>query len=143
VLTGKTSWATLFETANLQAQSDWFLVLTASSEDNDRLEVCCGWLESHAIGLVINLEQQLNVWVRPWTGIRRTQNRSCVVLGLELPKDCDRAAVEQLGKDFVLPFNAENADLGSNILESLLCDRQQLAQLIPDGFTQVSTTQST
>ncbi|MEW5859786.1 MAG: poly(A) polymerase [Cyanobacteriota bacterium] len=119
VLAGKIGWEALFELADLQAQSDWFLVLTASSENNDSLEACCGWLEGHAIGLVIALEQRLDVCVRPWPGIRRGQNAICVVLGLKLSQDCDCVAIEQVARDFVLQFNA---DADGSMLECVTCD---------------------
>jgi len=109
-----------FELADEKAQSDWFLVLTASSENNDSLEACCGWLEGHAIGLVIALEQRLNIYVRPWTGIRKGQNRICAVLGLKSSQDCDYVALEPVGQDFVLQFNA---DADGIRLECVVCDR--------------------
>ena len=127
VLAGLIGWEALFELADEKAQSDWFLVLTASRENNDSLSACCGWLEGNAIGLVIALEQRLDVCVRPWPGIRRGQNAICVVLGLKLSHDCDCVAIEQLGRDFVLQFNA---DSDSGMLECRVCDRQSLAQYI-------------
>ena len=127
VLAGKRGWEALFELADLQTQSDCFLVLTASRENNDRLEAGCGWLYCHAIGLVIALEQQLNIYVRPWPGIRRGQNAICVVLGLKLSQDCDCVAIEQVGRDFVLQFNA---DSDGSMLECAVCDRVALAQYI-------------
>ncbi len=119
VLAGKIAWEALFELADEKAQSNWFLVLTATSENNDRLSACCGWLEGHAIGLVIALEQQLNINVRPWPGIRRGQNAICVVLGLKLSQDCDGVAIAQVGRDFVLQFNA---DSDNSMLECVVCD---------------------
>jgi hypothetical protein len=95
------------------------LVLTASRENNDSLSACCGWLEGHAIGLVIALEQRLDVCVRPWTGIKRGQNAICVVLGLKLSQDCDCVAIEQVGRDFALQFNA---DSDGSMLECVVCD---------------------
>jgi hypothetical protein len=127
VSAGKIAWEALFELADEKAQSDWFLVLTASSENNDSLSACCGWLEGHAIGLVIALEQQLNIYVRPWTGIKRGQNAICVVLGLKLSQDCDCVVIEQVGRDFVFQFNA---DSDGSMLECVACDRQSLAQYI-------------
>jgi poly(A) polymerase Pap1 len=124
VLAGKIDWEALFELTDEKAQSDWFLVLTASSENNDSLSACCGWLEGHAIGLVIALEQQLNIYVRPWSGIRRRQNTICVVLGLKLSQDCDCVAIEQVGRDFVLQFNA---DSDGSMLECVVCDQIALA----------------
>jgi hypothetical protein len=127
VLAGFRGWEALFELADEKAQSDWFLVLMASSENNDRLSACCGWLEGHAIGLVIALEQQLNIDVRPWPGIRRGQNAICVVLGLKLSQDCECVASEQVGRDFVLQFNA---DSNGSMLECVVCDREALTQYI-------------
>jgi poly(A) polymerase len=119
VLAGFRDWEALFELADEKAQSDCFLVLTASRENNDSLSACCGWLEGHAIGLVIALEQRLDVCVRPWPGIRRGQNAICVVLGLKLSQDCDCVAIEQVGRDFVLQFNA---DSDGSMLECVVCD---------------------
>jgi 2'-5' RNA ligase len=127
MLAGKIGWEALFELVDLQAQSDCFLVLTASRENNDSLEACCGWLEGNAVGLVIALEQRLDVCVRPWPGIRRGQNAICVVLGLKLSQDCDCVAIEQVGRDFVLQFNA---DSDGSMLECLACDHVALAQYI-------------
>lgn len=127
VLAGFRGWEALFELADEKAQSDWFLVLTASHENNASLSACCGWLEGHAIGLVIALEQQLNINVRPWPGIRRGENAIGVVLGLKLSQDCDCVAIEQVGKDFVLQFNA---DSDGSMLECVVCDRVALAQHI-------------
>lgn len=119
VLAGKIGWEALFELADEKAQSDWFLVLTATSENNDSLSACSGWLEGNAIGLVIALEQQLNIYVRPWPGIRTGENAICVVLGLKLSQECDCVAIEQVGRDFVLQFNA---DSDGSMLECVVCD---------------------
>jgi hypothetical protein len=91
------------------------------------LSACCGWLEGHVIGLVIALEQQLNIYVRPWPGIERGQNAICVVLGLKLSQEYDCVAIEQVSRDFVLQFNA---DSDGSMLECLVCDCVALAQYI-------------
>jgi hypothetical protein len=126
VLAGLIGWEALFELADEKAQSDWFFVLRASSENNDRLSACCGWLEGHAIRLVIALEQRLDVCIRPWPGIRRGQNAICVVLGLKLCQDCDCVAIFQVGRDFVLQFNA---DSDGSMLECAVCDLRSAAAL--------------
>jgi poly(A) polymerase len=126
VLAGFRGWEALFELPDEKAQSDWFLVLTARSENNDSLSACCGWLEGHVIGLVIALEQQLNIYVRPWPGIRRGQNAICLVLGLKLSQDCDCVAIKQVGRDFVLQFNA---DSDGSMLECVVCDLRFAAAL--------------
>ncbi|MEQ8997642.1 MAG: poly(A) polymerase [Coleofasciculus sp. B1-GNL1-01] len=127
VLAGKIGWDALFEIADLPTQSDSFLVLTATCDNNDRLSACCGWLEGHAIGLVIALEQQLDLYVRPWTGILKGQNRICAVLGLNSSQDFDDVAIEQVGRDFVLQFNA---DSNGSMLECVACDRVTLVQYV-------------
>lgn len=72
----------------------------ATSEDNNSLEICCGLLEKNFIGLVINLEQQLDAFVRPFPGIRREENTVSIALGLQKVKDSDRTAIEQIVKYF-------------------------------------------
>jgi hypothetical protein len=118
VSAGFRGWEALFELVDEKAQSDCFLVLTASRENNNSLSACCGWLEGNAIGLIIALEQRLDVCVRPWPGIRRGENAICVVLGLKLSQDCDYVALFQVGRDFVLKFNA---DSDGSMLECVVC----------------------
>jgi hypothetical protein len=50
-----------------------------------------------------------------------------VVLGLKLCQDCDCVAIFQVGRDFVLQFNA---DSDGGMLECVVCDRVALAQYI-------------
>ncbi|MCL1473895.1 poly(A) polymerase [Argonema antarcticum] len=101
VLAGEVGWQTLFESMDLQKESQLLLAVTAKSEDDETLESCAGWLEGNAIGLVINLEQQLNASVRPWPGIRREQNMCRIVLDLQVSEGCDRATIEKIAKEFV------------------------------------------
>ncbi|MCL1468089.1 poly(A) polymerase [Argonema galeatum] len=101
VLAGEVGWSSFFESIEIEKESKLLLVVTATSEDNESLEGCGGWLEGNAIGLVIYLEQQLNASVRPWPGIKREQNRSKIVLGLQVSESCDRATIEQIAKEFV------------------------------------------
>ncbi|GEM_PF-3063917 len=115
VLAGDLGWKTLFESIDLQKESELLLFVTAKSEDNESLESCAGWLEGNAIGLVIYLEQQLNASVRPWPGIRREQNRSKIVLDLQVSEGCDRATIEQIAKEFVT-----RSDFGNNFSIELL-----------------------
>ncbi|MBD1920305.1 DUF504 domain-containing protein [Microcoleus sp. FACHB-831] len=139
-LAGEIGWEMLFESADLKAQSSLFLVLSATIEDSDRSLSACGWLEGRIIGLAINLEQQIDVCVRPWPGIRKDQNKISAILGLELPKDCDRvswleangAVIQLLAQNFVSQFNNSFADSNSIALVSLLCDRQDFGQLYPN-----------
>jgi len=65
--------------------------------------------------------------IRPWPGIRRGQNAIFVVLGLKLSQNCDCVAIEQVGRDFALQFNA---DSDGSMLECAVCDHITLAQYI-------------
>ncbi len=121
VLTKNTTWATLFESVDLLEQSNAFLVLTVSSPEIGNLEKCGGWIEGHIIGLAINLEQKLNISVRPWPGIRRKQNLVSVVLGIDCSLDKDASAIAQITNEFIDRFNAANDCSG--ILAIELCDR--------------------
>jgi poly(A) polymerase len=124
VLTGNTNWTTLFESVDLLGQSNAFLVLTVSSAEVGNLEKCSGWLEGHLIGLVIILEQKLNIYVRPWPGIQKKQNLVIVVLGTSCNIDEDAAAIAQITNEFIDRFNAANDH--SNILTIELCDRTSI-----------------
>lgn len=123
VKAGEIGWEALFEQAELQAESELFLILTAKSQNNQDLETCRSWLEGRIIGLVIDLEHKLDAFVRPWPGMRKEQNTWSAVLGLQLPNGCDRTTLQQMGQEFVRTYPH-----GSN-WESVLCDRQALAQL--------------
>ncbi|MCC3509586.1 poly(A) polymerase [Microcoleus sp. PH2017_28_MFU_U_A] len=121
VLAGNTTWTTLFESVDLLEQSNAFLVLTVSSAEVGNLEKCGGWIEGHIIGLAIDLEQKLNISVRPWPGIRRRQNLVSVVLGIICNIDEDSGAIAQISNEFIDRFNAANDC--SSILQIELCDR--------------------
>ncbi len=121
VLTGNTTWTTLFESVDLSAQSNAFLVLTVSSEKVGNLEKCGGWIEGHIIGLAINLEQKLNIYVRPWPEIQKRQNLVSVVLGIICNIDRDAGTIAQISNEFRDRFNAANDCSG--ILAIELCDR--------------------
>ncbi len=128
VLAGNTAWATLFESADLPEQSNAFLVLTVSSAEVGELEKCGGWLEGNTIGLAINLEQKLNIHVRPWPGIRRRQNLVSAVLGTSCNIDEDSAAIALLSNEFIDQFHTVNDR--SNILKVELCDRASLRNVL-------------
>ncbi len=100
ILAGQEKWTALFEPIELHQESEIFLILNVSNQDNHELEKCCGILEGYIIGLIIQLEQ-LGVFVRPWTGIQKMQNTARVVLGLHLVADCESTTIEQLARDFL------------------------------------------
>jgi poly(A) polymerase Pap1 len=128
VLAGNTAWTTLFESADLPEQSNAFLVLTVSSAEVGELEKCGGWLEGNTIGLAINLEQKLNIHVRPRPGITRRQNLVSAVLGTSCNIDEDAAAIAQISNEFIDQFNTVNDR--SNILKVELCDRASLRNVL-------------
>ena len=124
VLAGNTAWTTLFESVDLLEQSNTFLVLTVSSEEVANLEKFGGWIEGNIIGLVINLEQKLNIAVRPWPEITRRQNLVSIVLGIICNIGQDSAAIAKISHEFVEQFNTANDC--SAILQIELCDRASL-----------------
>ena len=108
ILAGEEKWTALFEPIELQQQSEIFLILKLSNQDASELEKCCGILEGHIIGLIIQLEQ-FGIFVRPWTGIQKMQNTARLVLGLHLNADCKSTIVEELARDFLSQLNCQNS----------------------------------
>jgi poly(A) polymerase len=128
VLAGNTTWTTLFESVDLAEKSNEFLVLTVSSAEVGNLEKCGGWIEGHLIGLAINLEQKLNISVRPWPGIQKRQNLVSVVLSIICNIDENSGAIAQITNEFIDQFNAAN--YYNSILEIELCDRTSLEKYL-------------
>ncbi|OUL23549.1 poly(A) polymerase [Nostoc sp. 106C] len=108
ILAGAEKWSSLFEPIDLQQESKIFLILKVSNQDNHELEKCCGILEGYIIGLIIQLEQ-LDIFVRPWTGIQKMENTARLVLGLNLPPDFHNNTIEQVAKNFVSQLNFQNS----------------------------------
>ncbi|WP_086682749.1 poly(A) polymerase [Nostoc sp. T09] len=108
ILAGEEKWTSLFEPVGLQQESEFFLILRVSNQDNNELEKCCGILEGYIIGLIIQLEQ-LDIFVRPWTGIQKMENTARLVLGLNLPPNFHNNTIEQVAKDFVSQLNFQNS----------------------------------
>ncbi|MBV6625868.1 MAG: DUF504 domain-containing protein [Rivularia sp. (in: Bacteria)] len=103
IINGNLNWSTLFESTDLQQESDIFLELKIISDDNQELEQKCGNLEADIIGLVIQLEQK-GIFVRPWTGVHRMLNTASVTLGLNPPLDYDLNSIETLALEFSSQF---------------------------------------
>ncbi|MBD2340262.1 DUF504 domain-containing protein [Calothrix sp. FACHB-156] len=108
ILAGEEKWTALFEPIELHKESEIFLILKVSNQDKRQLEKCCGILEGYIISLIIQLEQ-LGIFVRPWTGIKKMENTVHLVLGLHLYGDCQRTTIEQLARDFLLQLNFQNS----------------------------------
>ncbi len=117
-------WEALFEASNLQKDSEFFLVLTAKSENREALENCGGWLEGHAIGLLIELERQVEARVRPWPGFIAEQHYCRAVLGIDISSEESREIIEQIAGEFVLQFKAGNSLSESIVWESVLWDKK-------------------
>ncbi|MCP2731753.1 poly(A) polymerase [Limnofasciculus baicalensis] len=120
VLEGKTNWLPLFEPIDLAEESDLFLVLTVTSEDNDNLEKSRGWLKGHIIGLAINLEQKLNINARIWNKSQAWTNLDCIAVNLTGYVDEDYPVITEIGNEFITQFNTDNYN--SSILKIELCD---------------------
>ncbi|MEL7244594.1 MAG: poly(A) polymerase [Cyanobacteria bacterium J06573_2] len=93
----------LFESIDLQQESDILLELKLVSDNHQELEQKCGNFEADIIGLVIQLEQN-DIFVRPWTGINRMLDTAIITLGLNLPSDCNVNSIETLALEFLSQF---------------------------------------
>jgi poly(A) polymerase len=92
VLRGDAAWDELFAPVDLAEQSERFLVLTATGPPRDR-EHAAGQMEGRMVGLVLDLERHCQAEVRPWPGVRVTDNECRVVLGVTLPSDSGSEAL--------------------------------------------------
>jgi poly(A) polymerase Pap1 len=91
-LRGEAGWDELFAPADLAAQSERFLVLTATGPLPDR-ERAAGQMEGRMVGLILDLERHCRAEVRPWPGVRINPDECRVVLGVTLPEG---ASTEEL-----------------------------------------------
>ncbi|MBD2238503.1 DUF504 domain-containing protein [Aulosira sp. FACHB-113] len=124
ILAGEQKWTALFEPIELNQESEIFLILKVSNQDEHELEKSCGILAGYIIGLIIQLEQ-LGIFVRPWTGIQKMQNTARLVLGLHLAADYQSTTVEQLARDFLSQLNFQNTSFEVMIFHdsSLITDK--------------------
>ncbi|WP_339375947.1 poly(A) polymerase [Calothrix sp. NIES-2098] len=108
ILAGEEKWTALFEPIDLHQESEIFLILKVSNQDNRELEKCCGILEGYIIGLIIQLEQ-IGIFVQGRTKIQKMENTVRLVLGLNLPVDHNSNTVEELSRDFLSQLNCQNS----------------------------------
>ncbi|WP_228045450.1 MULTISPECIES: poly(A) polymerase [unclassified Tolypothrix] len=124
ILAGEEKWTALFKPIELHQESEIFLILKVSNQDEHELGKCCGILAGYIISLIIQLEQ-LGIFVRPWTGMQKMQNTARLVLGLHLAADCQSTTVEQLARDFLSQLNFQNTSFDVMISHdsSLITDK--------------------
>ncbi len=103
ILEKKKKWSLLFSEADLPAQSELFLVLKATSQEN--LSACNGWLKGNILGLIINLEKQFQLKIRPWNKIITKDNSSWVILGLQVKNNGDILAIKAVAAEFIAKFS--------------------------------------
>ena len=103
ILEKKKKWSELFSEADLSAQSKLFLVLKATSTEN--LSTCNGWLKGNILGLIINLEKQFQLKIRPWNGVITKDNSSLVVLGFQVEEEENIVAIEAVTAEFIAKFS--------------------------------------
>ena len=95
----KKEWSELFSEADLLTQSELFLVLKATKRE--KLSACNGWLKGNILGLIIDLEKQFQLQIRPWNGIITQDNSSFVVFGLQAQDEEDILAIKAVTAKFV------------------------------------------
>lgn len=103
VLEGKSHWRSLFEPIDLSLESEFFLVLSVATQNIHQEKTYGGWLKSNILALIIDLEKQLNITVRPWTKLIKKDNHISLVLGLEISRN-NIPSVEEIAKIFAQGF---------------------------------------
>jgi poly(A) polymerase len=104
ILSGKDTWASIYEPIDLSAGADIILKILVSDADKENLQKSTSNLEAVTIGLIIQLEQ-LDIFVRPNPQIDRHQNVNKIALYLNLPANCELQSIEQLVRDFMRQLN--------------------------------------
>ena len=110
IIAGNRNWSSLFESVDLQKESDILLEIQLTSDENQKLDKYCGILERNTIGFIIQLEQN-NIFVRPCRGINKIQNTANVMLGLSLSSNCNLNLVEGLAEDFISQLNFKDIEI--------------------------------
>lgn len=109
---GQQNWQQVFTPADLSLQSELFLIVNANNIAANQL---LQGLEGRAIGIILELEQQLATEVRPWPGLRQTAAGLCAIFGLALtPESSDRTRLVEISQHLTQP------------LEGRFCHRQDL-----------------
>jgi poly(A) polymerase len=104
ILSGKSTWKSLYQPIDLSVGMDTLLSIDISDSDEIERQKCSDLLESKMIGLMIQLEQ-LGIFVRPSSQIETSGNTTIFRLFLSLPTNCKINIVEQVGKDFISQLN--------------------------------------
>lgn len=102
---GSASWDALFEPVDALSEGEHFLLIEAHAADEDALARCLGWLDGHVTGLVVALEAEPSLRLRPFAGHRKVRAEKGrargLVLGLNRPAS---AAIEVAAERFVGSF---------------------------------------
>jgi poly(A) polymerase len=90
----------LFAPVDLREESERFLVLSLTGDAAARADLA-GQVEGRIVGLMIDLERQLHLHVRPWPGVYRQAATSRIVIGLPALRPPEEAALRERVGDFV------------------------------------------
>jgi poly(A) polymerase len=115
--------AHLFAPINLREESEQFLVLSLTGDAAARADLV-GQVEGHIVGLLIDLERNLHLLVRPWPEVYQQGSTSRVVIGLPVIRSRDQGAVRQRGRNFLagltgvgrVKWHADICDRASDLL---------------------------
>ncbi len=105
IIAGNFDWISLFESIDLQQESDIFLILKVIDNSPQELAKYCGHLEGYIISLILQLEE-LDIFVRPWNKINRGDNSAYTILGLTLPINYHISLIKDLAEEFLSQFNS-------------------------------------
>jgi hypothetical protein len=83
-------------------------------------------LEGNIFGLILNLEQELNIDLRPHTQIKKQQTTCQIVIAVNLLEEKDLARLEKNTNNFINNFTQEKITLQPAELKIEYCKKEQL-----------------
>jgi hypothetical protein len=103
---GSASWDVLFEPVDALSEGEHFLLIEAHAPDEDALARYLGWLDGHVTGLVVALEAEPSLRLRPFAGHRELRAEKGLARGLVLGVDRPASAgMEAVVERFVASFS--------------------------------------
>ena len=110
---------------DIQKDFENFLLLTIKAKNSNDLEFCAGWLEGNIFGLLLNLEQELNIDLRPNTQIKKQQTTCKLMIAVNLLEEKDLAILEKITNNFINNFAQEKITLQPAEIKMEYCKKEK------------------
>lgn len=123
---GNLTWENLLAKVDIQKDFEKILLLTMKAKNSNDLELCAGWLEGNIFGLILNLEQELNIDLRPYTQIKKQQTTCQIVIAVNLLEEKDLARLEKITNNFINNFTQEKLTSQPAELKIDYCTKEKL-----------------